>query len=619
MAGGQVISHYDQIRALPDGPIIEDIGGLAAALAGKAVPADVPPLVWANLRARGIHVVTDPEYGAVLDGATNNTAANRAAVNAAIAASGIAYSPPGVNFTDEIPVNGSNVGILGAGRGLSMFKLRSNRKMPVFYSDETAQYSNIHIADLTIDGNRENQTMTANGVPVDGNAMGVRVGGWANSSIRRVEIKNCGTDGLYLTGWGAGLVNPTTDLEVEYLRTTNCRRNGLSVICATDLDVSHSRFDGNGFDSGVSPGTMPKAGVDIERNSDDQPLERLKFVGCRTEGNAENGFMVYEAYGHLDDLSLEIINHRSRNNGGWGLHAYSFGGVFELHRLTVNGGRWSGNGDGGMWLRRVIRGGVSGALFVSAGERAVYIGSESMQLNLDNLIVRCSSPAATTIEIDPGCTMIDTGVGIQNEGRTVHNGTRSDSLPMAVANSGGSIGSGYRAGYWFTTPADVSTSTPPNGQTNTSPIHLPKAGTITDMAVEITTAGAVGSVVRLGVYIDDGNGAPGELLLDAGTVDSTTIGVKTLALDGQSGRPSPLWVPAGRYWLVGVPQGTPATNPSVRVNAGPSPGVGATAASAISSRMAGWQQAGITGALPATFTTTPAVTPSATRVAVKLG
>jgi hypothetical protein len=64
---------------------------------------------------------------------------------------------------------------------------------------------------------------------------------------------------------------------------------------------------------------------------------------------------------------------------------------------------------------------------------------------------------------------------------------------------------------------------------------------IDEMGVEVTTVGA--GLFRLGIYQADMNWVPGALLLDAGTVDVSTLGVKRLSI-------SPLTLPAGRLYGV---------------------------------------------------------------------
>jgi hypothetical protein len=73
------------------------------------------------------------------------------------------------------------------------------------------------------------------------------------------------------------------------------------------------------------------------------------------------------------------------------------------------------------------------------------------------------------------------------------------------------------------------------------PMKIDKATTLKSLSVNCTAA-AAGSTVRLGVYSDDGGGKPSALLLDAGTVDTTTTGIKT------TGVLSLLLAP-GLYWL----------------------------------------------------------------------
>ncbi len=61
------------------------------------------------------------------------------------------------------------------------------------------------------------------------------------------------------------------------------------------------------------------------------------------------------------------------------------------------------------------------------------------------------------------------------------------------------------------------------------------------------TVAVAASTVRLGIYADDGTGIPSALLLDAGTVDSSTTGFKELTVL------SPL--ASGVYWVAAAQQG----------------------------------------------------------------
>jgi hypothetical protein len=119
-----------------------------------------------------------------------------------------------------------------------------------------------------------------------------------------------------------------------------------------------------------------------------------------------------------------------------------------------------------------------------------------------------------------------------------------------------------------------------------------------DRIAVVVTTGAAGSLVRLGIYNSNSAGYPGNLFFDAGTVDSSTTGLKEITVN-QTLQP-------GRYWLAGVGQGgtptltgvgaVPVTNLPVTIQrpAGP-----ATA------NFLGWNttipfQTGVSGALPGT-------------------
>jgi hypothetical protein len=128
-----------------------------------------------------------------------------------------------------------------------------------------------------------------------------------------------------------------------------------------------------------------------------------------------------------------------------------------------------------------------------------------------------------------------------------------------------------------------------------SPLYLAAAGTLTRLGLEITTAGAALSVVRLGIRSDN-NGQPGTLLLDAGTVAADAITASGIEITGLSRALTP-----GRYWLTATAQGG---TPTVRANSGDVWPVSApTLASAVgAAASAGFITAAtVTGALPSPY------------------
>lgn len=66
--------------------------------------------------------------------------------------------------------------------------------------------------------------------------------------------------------------------------------------------------------------------------------------------------------------------------------------------------------------------------------------------------------------------------------------------------------------------------------------------TVDRIAIEVSTAGAGGAAIRLGIYNNGTNLTPGTLLLDAGTVDATSTGLKAITISQA--------LTKGIYWLV---------------------------------------------------------------------
>jgi len=72
---------------------------------------------------------------------------------------------------------------------------------------------------------------------------------------------------------------------------------------------------------------------------------------------------------------------------------------------------------------------------------------------------------------------------------------------------------------------------------------FPEEITIDRLAIYVSVVGAAGSVVRMGLYADDGTLHPGQLIYDSGEINTTTTGPKTAA------PPSPIVIAKGTpFW-----------------------------------------------------------------------
>lgn len=124
-------------------------------------------------------------------------------------------------------------------------------------------------------------------------------------------------------------------------------------------------------------------------------------------------------------------------------------------------------------------------------------------------------------------------------------------------------------------------------------VYVPYGASIDRVAVEVTTAGGAGSVIRFGLYADS-NGAPGALISDDGTVDSATTGFKEDTVAYTS-------LTAGLYWIVTSAQ--VGTAPTVRTVSAPLETVAPYRSTTLSNTPDSWCVYGsnITGAMPSSY------------------
>lgn len=80
----------------------------------------------------------------------------------------------------------------------------------------------------------------------------------------------------------------------------------------------------------------------------------------------------------------------------------------------------------------------------------------------------------------------------------------------------------WPVGTWFQPEGSANTTQAAADRNYFVPIWIPERRTLSAMSIDMTTSAVgAGSVFRLGIYDADVNGIPRNLLLDAGTVDST--------------------------------------------------------------------------------------------------
>ena len=77
-----------------------------------------------------------------------------------------------------------------------------------------------------------------------------------------------------------------------------------------------------------------------------------------------------------------------------------------------------------------------------------------------------------------------------------------------------------------------------------APFICPVDASFDQIGLQVAVAGAAGATVRMGIYASDAAGLPGDLILDAGTVDAATTGFRFAPISQVLGR--------GLYWLAGA-------------------------------------------------------------------
>lgn len=171
------------------------------------------------------------------------------------------------------------------------------------------------------------------------------------------------------------------------------------------------------------------------------------------------------------------------------------------------------------------------------------------------------------------------------------------SAPAGGAGGGVPV-TGYVSTFYYPTSGTSGAVTPTLDQLRVVPFRIDTAATWDRIGYLQNNVGTAGAVVRLGIYDSLTNGAPGNLVLDAGTVDASAgLNLKTATIS--------VTLSPGVYWLGAVaqvatsalvPYGT--TYPFVYLLATNAP------QNYPSSLVTCYTKSGVTGALPASFAST---------------
>jgi hypothetical protein len=265
-----------------------------------------------------------PDYGAVGDGVTDDTAALQRAHDAAKSGDQVVYEPGVVYGVD------GNVGINIAGEtdahlmGATVRLLPRASTVPVQRAFSTMPGA----SDIRIRGGRLIGDMAQ--IPSGKHRIGVRIDSAIAVSIEETIFEGWKSDGIWVGGNA-----PSARVRISRVRVDTFGRNGISVVNAQIVDIMDCRFaHAIGPAEGVAP--SPGAGVDIEPNANES-VHDLSIYHCLAE-DCEVGFYIHPGKG-LPGRDSAIYGCESRYARRYGIIFNSVeGGAIENCRILVPAG-----------------------------------------------------------------------------------------------------------------------------------------------------------------------------------------------------------------------------------------------------------------------------------------
>lgn len=274
--------------------------------------------------------------------------------------------------------------------------------------------NSVKISGGKIDGNREGNSATSGEW-----GMGISIRGSKDVTVRDMDISNCWGDGVYIGRTESA--DCTDGLLIENLTSSNCRRQGISVVSLKNATFNQLTFkDVNG--------TAPAAGIDFEPNYADEWLQNIIVNGLHTENCQGTGMQLYCApLGwrvwsiSTSYLKGNVVKHNNsyykakRANTGvtpaevssdW-LHLPDFDTVSDRVSITVNGHVDRGSMRGFYSLGQESKTNVSGK----------FILNNASYLNKDNHNIFTQNNVADGVQVyinDPELINDNTDASIQH-------------------------------------------------------------------------------------------------------------------------------------------------------------------------------------------------------------
>jgi parallel beta-helix repeat protein len=290
--------------------------------------------VATNVEDKLAQYVSVKDFGAVGDGVADDTAAIQAALDSG---AGAVYFPENYTYLTETVSVPSN--IMLHGRGTLKLKANTN-KWIIENADLSSGNTNIRIYDLTLDGNKDNQSGTSL-------LYGVYFSRVTDSIIEGLKINNCKEDAILL---GSSGFNEKCE-RVKVLKNicTNNSRNGISIVAGDFCEVRMNTVVGC---AGLS--ATENAGIDIEADNANVSVsynDVTDNVVMNVGGIAKAGrgiTCVNAVFGTMTDNN--ISQNRIYNCGSYGIELQDLSFVTANNNDISNCGIDEGQATSGIYV-----------------------------------------------------------------------------------------------------------------------------------------------------------------------------------------------------------------------------------------------------------------------------
>ena len=292
--------------------------GKVFAASGATTASTYTPIA----RTRGAASVSVRDYGALGNGANDDTAAFQTAINALPETGGTVTVPAGDYVIDPtVNVRLRSKMHLQLAEGARLLAKTNNAERA--YVLMVYKVSDVEISGGQIIGDRDTHLGTTGEW-----GHGIMVRGSSRVTVRDIHLSNCWGDGISIGGamvTGAPTI-PSNDVIVANVVSTNNRRQGLTIGCSTNVKVYDSEFSN-------SNGIAPQCGIDIEPDSNDaRTTETVHIQNCLIRNNKGNGILSYKRV-----KGVTVKNCTIEYNGGYGLLCVGpVGGYISQNKFQHN-------------------------------------------------------------------------------------------------------------------------------------------------------------------------------------------------------------------------------------------------------------------------------------------